>query len=173
MKIRKILRYNERNLDKNRLCQDRMKWRGVAKVVRKPTLVYPVNKQYLPAYDRHHQGYEASKWNSIDMLHLRRFKDTIISYSLQSSYVKQILNSWAIQNTIIPPNWKDLATAILDAVPQLQWCTWWKEEVNERMNNEIGLEVLIFSKISCNVKVSMLSYKSRLNVMITPWHYVI
>ena len=34
---------------------------------------------------------------------------------------KQMLNSWATHNKIFPLDWKKLATAILEAIPQLQW----------------------------------------------------
>lgn len=42
--------------------------------------------------------------------------------------LKQMLNLWALENRIIPQVCKNLATAILEAVPQLQERTWWKEE---------------------------------------------
>jgi hypothetical protein len=83
-------------------------------------LVYPVTTQDLPGDDRHLQGYEEVKWNLTDILDLRRFKEAIISYVINSPYVKQILNSWATQNRIILPDWKDIATAILETGPQLQ-----------------------------------------------------
>jgi hypothetical protein len=39
-----------------------------------------------------------------------------------------------------------LVTAILEAVPELQWLTWGKEEVRT-IENETELEVLLFHKI--------------------------
>lgn len=38
---------------------------GWAEVVRKPSLVYPVTIQELPASYRHPQGYEKVKWTLI------------------------------------------------------------------------------------------------------------
>ena len=76
---------------------------GWPKVIRKPTL-----------------GYEEVKWNPVEILDLRRFKAAVTSYGINSPYVKQMLNSWATQNRIIPQDWKDLASAILEAGPQLQ-----------------------------------------------------
>lgn len=72
MKIRKILRYKKRNLDKHFPYHHMMKLkRGVPKllVVRKPILVYPVIHD-LPANDRYPltpQGYKV-KWNPIDKI---------------------------------------------------------------------------------------------------------
>ena len=63
------------------------------------------------------------KWNPIEMLDLKRFKEAAISYGKHPSYVKQMLNSWATQNIIIPQDWKDLATAILEVGSHLQWRT--------------------------------------------------
>ena len=61
------------------------------------------------------------------MLDLRRFEEAVI-HSVHSLYFKQMLNSWATQNRIIPQDWKDLVTAILETGPLLQWKTWWREE---------------------------------------------
>lgn len=59
---------------------------------------------------------------------LRHFKEDIISYRMHSPYVKEILSNGATQNRIIPQDWKDLVTAVLEASRQLQWLMWWKEE---------------------------------------------
>jgi hypothetical protein len=47
------------------------------------------------------------------MLDIKRFKEAMVTYSMQSPYVKQILNNWATQNHIILKDWKDLISAIL------------------------------------------------------------
>ena len=38
-------------------------------------------------------------------------------------------NLWATKNRIIPQDWKDFASAVLEAGPQLQWRAWWREEI--------------------------------------------
>ena len=53
------------------------------------------------------------------MLDLKRFKEAMVAYGIQSPYVKQMLNNWPMQNGIIPKDWKDLITAILEAGPQI------------------------------------------------------
>lgn len=59
---------------------------------------------------------------------LERFKEAIIAYGICSTFVKQMLNSWATHNRIISQDQKGLVTAILEADPQLQQKTWWREE---------------------------------------------
>ena len=54
------------------------------------------------------------------MLDLRKFKEAVVSCGMHSPYVKQILNSWATQNSIVPQNCKDLVMALLEADFQLQ-----------------------------------------------------
>ena len=54
-------------------------------------------------------------------------------------YLKQMLNSWATQYTIIPQDWKDLATAIVAATPQ------WKEEARTR-EEQNGARVIDISQ---------------------------
>jgi hypothetical protein len=37
----------------------------------------------------------------------KKTEETVTNYGVHSPFVKQILNSWAIQNKIIPQDWKD------------------------------------------------------------------
>lgn len=46
-----------------------------------------------------------------------RFKEATISYGIHSLFVKQMSNSWATQNKIIPQYWKNLVTAVLESGP--------------------------------------------------------
>lgn len=85
--------------------------------MRKETLVYPVTIQELLTGNSQYQGYREVKWNPIDVLDLRRLKEAVISYGMHSPLVNRILKSWATQNRFIPQDWKDLATAILEAGP--------------------------------------------------------
>ena len=39
-----------------------------------------------------------------------------------------MLNSWSTSNRIIPQDWRDLVTAVLEPGPQLQWRAWGKDE---------------------------------------------
>lgn len=93
-------------------------------VIRKPILVYPVIIQEQQADDRHLQCYVEIDWNPVKVLYLKIFKGTVILCGMLLHYVKQILNSWAIFNRIIPQSWKHLATTVLEAEPQLQQKTW-------------------------------------------------
>ena len=53
------------------------------------------------------------------------------------------MNSWATQDIIIPSNWKDLLRGILEAGPQIQCQTWWKEEAMaiEQQNIARGINI--------------------------------
>lgn len=65
---------------------------GLSKVVRKPTLVYPITTIQNLSDDRCPQCYGEITWNPIDILDLKRFKEAIISSGVHSFYMKQILN---------------------------------------------------------------------------------
>ena len=56
----------------------------------------------------------------IEMIDLRHFKESVISYVMHSPYVKDRLSNQAIQNRIIPQDWKVLVIAVLDTGLQLQ-----------------------------------------------------
>lgn len=66
-------------------------------------------------------------WDPIEKLDLKRFKDLkkqSFHNDTHPPFVKQVLNSCATWNRISPQDLKDLVTAILEAVPKLQWQTW-------------------------------------------------
>lgn len=95
---------------------------------------------------------------------LEKFKEAIISYGMHSTFVKQMLNSWATHNRIISQDQKGLVTAILEAGPQLQWKTWWREEarVREQHGRARAMEI------------SMKGFLVRPSLdLITPWSYAI
>ena len=48
---------------------------------------------------------------------------------MHSPFVKQMLNLWSVCNRIIPNDWKDSVNGILKTSTQLQWNTWFREEV--------------------------------------------
>ena len=54
-----------------------------------------------------------------------------------------MLNLWATLNKIIRQYRKNLAIAILEGEPQLQWKTWWKEEPRtiEQSGRARGIEI--------------------------------
>ena len=86
------------------------------KVFKQTTLIYPVTLQELPN-DRYPQGCIRADF-PVEMLDSRRFKEAIISYGMNSPFVKQMLNPWSPCNRIIPQDWRDLVTAVLE--PSLQ-----------------------------------------------------
>lgn len=101
------------------------------KVTRRETLVYPVNVQQRPPDDDHPQDYEEFEWQSMVVLELRKFKESVTNFGMYSPFVKQILISWAIKNRIIPQDWNDMTREILEPAANLQWISWWRVEVRE------------------------------------------
>lgn len=53
------------------------------KVIRKQTLVYPVNIQQRPP-----QGYQEFEWQPVDVLDLRKFKESVTNFEIHSPIVK-------------------------------------------------------------------------------------
>lgn len=92
----------------------------------KITLSFPVVIQHMPA-NSVDKGYAEIRWHPIEMIHLRRFKEAMVSYRMYMPYWKHILNNWSTLNRVIPRDWKRLVTAVLEAGQQLQWLTWWTE----------------------------------------------
>ena len=77
----------------------------------------------------------------MDVLDLRKFKESVTSFGMHSTFVKQILTSWAIKNRIIPQDWKDMARAILEPAANLQWVAWWRDWEREIAHqNRAGVE---------------------------------
>lgn len=56
------------------------------------------------------------KWTSVEMLHLRIFKEIIVSYGMHLPFVKQMLNMWSAWNRIISKDretWSNLSWSLL------------------------------------------------------------
>jgi hypothetical protein len=64
----------------------------------------------------------------MNVLDLKKIKKNVTNFKMHSPFVKQILTSWAIKNTIIPQDWKDMARAILKPAAYLQWFTRWRDD---------------------------------------------
>ena len=58
------------------------------KVVRKQTLVYAVNIQQRPLDDDYPQGYQEFEWQPVDVLDLRKFKESVTNFEIHSPIVK-------------------------------------------------------------------------------------
>jgi hypothetical protein len=66
-----------------------------------------------------------------------------------------------------------LSTAILEAGPQLQWQTWWKQKarVLEQGNQTIGINISR-NQLLDEGQYAELQWHT-LNLMVTPGHYVV
>ena len=126
--------------------------------------MYPVTVQEQLPNDRYPQSCARVKWTPVEMLDLRRFKKVVVSYSMHSPSVQQMLKSWPTCNRIIPQDWRDLVTAVLEPGPQLQWRTWWKEEAKtiEQQSRTRGMKIF-----QDQLLVIMLMYKCNLCMITT------
>ena len=99
------------------------------------------------------------------MLHLRRFKEVIVSYGIHSPFVKQMLNSWSMYKRTIPQDWGSLVTAVFAA-----WVSFTMEDLVERwrlrpLDSEVGLEVWKSPKTNFLETEITLMYKGNLYIL--------
>lgn len=76
------------------------------------TFRFPVFVHHKPANDGG-PAYNELAWHSTEMLDLKHFKEAMVLYSLHSPLLKEMLNTWAMQNRVIPQDWKSLVSAVL------------------------------------------------------------
>ena len=74
----------------------------------------------MPANNSGH-AYNELIWHPIKMLDLKHLKEAIMLYGLHSPFVKEILNNWAMQHRVIPQDWMEGVSALLESGLQLQW----------------------------------------------------
>ncbi|KAL6089348.1 hypothetical protein STEG23_017836 [Scotinomys teguina] len=95
------------------------------KVVMSPNgshpMAYPVIVHERPADDTHPKPYVTHTLQPISIGDFKNMKEAIVTYGIHSTYVKQILNSWSTSNRIIPDDWHQLTSAVLECSQQLQW----------------------------------------------------
>ncbi|KAL6035640.1 hypothetical protein STEG23_036476 [Scotinomys teguina] len=103
------------------------------KVVTSPNgshpMAYPVIVHERPADDTHPEPYVTHTLQPISIRDFKNMKEAIVTYGIHSTYVKQMLNSWSTSNRIIPDDWHQLTSAVLEYSQQLQWKSWLREEV--------------------------------------------
>ncbi|KAL6093698.1 hypothetical protein STEG23_031128 [Scotinomys teguina] len=97
---------------------------------------YPVIIHERPADDTHPEPYVTHTLQPISIRDFKNMKEAIVTYGIHSTYVKQMLNSWSTSNRIIPDDWHQLTSAVLEYSQQLQWKCWLREEA--RNLEELG-----------------------------------
>ncbi|KAL6088155.1 hypothetical protein STEG23_004627, partial [Scotinomys teguina] len=106
--------------------------RKTIKVVTSPngsnSMAYPVIIHERPADDTHPEPYVTHTLQPISIRDFKNMKEAIVTYGIHSTYVKQMLNSWSTSNRIIPDDWHQLTSAVLEYSQQLQWKSWLREE---------------------------------------------
>ena len=53
------------------------------------------------------------------MLHLKRFKEAVVSYDIHSHFGKQMLNLWSLCHRIISKDYTELVKDVLELGPHL------------------------------------------------------
>ncbi|KAL6033009.1 hypothetical protein STEG23_015477 [Scotinomys teguina] len=91
-------------------------------------MAYPVIVHERPADDTHPEPYVTHTLQPISIRDFKNMKEAIVTYGIHSTYVKLMLNSWSTSNRIIPDDWHQLTSAILEYSQQLQWKSWLREE---------------------------------------------
>ncbi|KAL6081333.1 hypothetical protein STEG23_037614 [Scotinomys teguina] len=91
-------------------------------------MAYPVIIHERPADDTHPEPYVTHTLQPISIRDFKNMKEAIVTYGIHSTYVKQMLNSWSTSNRIIPDDWHQLTSAVLEYSQQLQWKSWFREE---------------------------------------------
>jgi hypothetical protein len=62
-------------------------------LIRKQTSVYLVNIQQRPPDNDYPQGYQEFEWQPMDVLDLRKFKESVTNFGMHLPFVKHILTS--------------------------------------------------------------------------------
>ncbi|KAL6066104.1 hypothetical protein STEG23_017586 [Scotinomys teguina] len=106
-------------------------------------MAYPVIIHERPADDTHPEPYATHTLQPISIRDFKNMKEAIVTYGIHSTYVKQMLNSWSTSNRIIPDDWHQLTSAVLEYSQQLQWKSWLREEARnlEQQGKLRGFEI--------------------------------
>ncbi|KAL6037095.1 hypothetical protein STEG23_007400 [Scotinomys teguina] len=117
------------------------------KVVTSPNgshpMAYPVIVHERPADDTHPEPYITHTLQPISIRDFKNMKEAIVTYGIHSTYVKQMLSSWFTSNRIIPDDWHQLTSAVLEYSQQLPWKIWLREEARnlEQQSKLRGFEI--------------------------------
>ncbi|KAL6085349.1 hypothetical protein STEG23_022272 [Scotinomys teguina] len=106
-------------------------------------MAYPVIIHERPADDIHPEPYVTHTLQPISIRDFKNMKEAIVTYGIHSTYVKQMLNSWSTSNRIIPDDWHQLTSAVLEYSQQLQWKSCLREEARnlEQQGKLRGFEI--------------------------------
>ncbi|KAL6091286.1 hypothetical protein STEG23_008144 [Scotinomys teguina] len=106
-------------------------------------MAYPVILHERPADDTHPEPYVTHTLQPISIRDFKNMKEAIVTYGIHSTYVKQMLNSWSTSNRIIPDDWLQLTSAVLEYNQQLKWKSLLREEARnlEQQGKLRGFEI--------------------------------
>ncbi|KAL6061183.1 hypothetical protein STEG23_011259, partial [Scotinomys teguina] len=135
-------------------------------------MAYPVIIHERPADDTHAEPYVTHTLQPISIRDIKNMKEAIVTYGIYSTYVKQMLNSWSTSNRIVPDDWHQLTSAVLEYSQQLQWKSWLREEARnlEQQEGDVVLEWIFLprkpnKKLKTYIeKISDLIHKGKLRL---------
>ncbi|KAL6090475.1 hypothetical protein STEG23_033285, partial [Scotinomys teguina] len=99
-------------------------------------MAYPDIVHERPADDTHPEPYVTHTLQPISIRDFTNMKEAIVTHGIHSTYVKQMLNSLCTSNRIIPDDWHQLTSAVLEYSQQLQWKSWLREEARNLEQQE-------------------------------------
>ena len=82
-------------------------------------------------------------WEPIRMNDLKEFKQAIVNYGLHSSFVREMLKSWALSSRATPQDWNQLTSAVLENRPLWHFKCLFKQEARllQQQESAKGIEV--------------------------------
>ena len=82
-------------------------------------------------------------WEPIRMNDLKEFKQAIVNYGLHSSFVREMLKSWALSSRATPQDWNQLISAVLENGPLWHFKCLFKQEARllQQQESAKGIEV--------------------------------
>ena len=77
------------------------------------------------------------------MTNLKEIIQAIVTDVLHSSFIREMVKTWAFNNKATPYDWTPLISAFLESGPQLHWICFLKEEgrILEQQEKATGIEI--------------------------------
>ncbi|XP_049981722.1 uncharacterized protein [Alexandromys fortis] len=67
-------------------------------------------------------------WEHVRMNDLKEIKQAVMTFGMHSSFVKEMLKSWASTSRATPLDWLQLSSAVLESGPHLKWKCLFRQE---------------------------------------------
>ena len=88
---------------------------------------YPAVSPDKPSNTKYTKGFKGCKWQPISMNDLKESKQAIVSYTLPSSFVREMVKMWTSSKKAVPQNWIQLVSEVLEDRPKLLCKCYWQK----------------------------------------------